>query len=311
MRKAVITGPTGVIGNALIEQCLRQSVQVAAVCRKGSLRAAELPSSDLLRVVFCDLSELARLPDLLGEKDWDTFFHLGWDGTFGGSREDMEGQIGNIRYTVDAVHAAKALGCRRFVGAGSQAEYGPKKEKLRPDTPAFPVTGYGMAKLCAGQMSRKVCGQLGMIHVWPRILSVYGPHDRRDTMIMSAIRKLLCQEEVALTKGEQIWDYLYAADAGRALYLLGEKGIHGKVYPLGSGEARPLAEYVKQLRDSIDPDREIGFGKIDYAPGQVMYLSADLSELTKDTGFVPDFPFEEGIRRTIGWCLKNMQEGVS
>ena len=81
----------------------------------------------------------------------------------------------------------KALGCKVFLGAGSQAEYGRVSGILRPDTPAFPENGYGMAKLCAGQMSRVECQTLGMDHVWARILSVYGPHDGPATMISGTV----------------------------------------------------------------------------------------------------------------------------
>lgn len=41
---------------------------------------------------------------------------------------------------------------------------------LRPDTPTFPLTGYGMGKLCAGLMSRVRARQLGREHIWVRIL---------------------------------------------------------------------------------------------------------------------------------------------
>lgn len=69
-------------------------------------------------------------------------------------RNDMPAQIENIRYTIDAVRTAAAMGCRVFVGTGSQAEYGRVDGVLRADTPTNPENGYGMAKLCAGQMSR-------------------------------------------------------------------------------------------------------------------------------------------------------------
>ena len=49
---------------------------------------------------------------------------------------------------------------------------------------------------------------------------------------------------------------------------------------------------------------DIGFGEVDYYPGQVMYLCADISELTEDTGFVPEYSFEEGIKETVEWYRK-------
>ena len=196
-------------------------------------------------------------------------------------------------------------GCSAFVGAGSQAEYGRVEGNLNSQTPAFPENGYGMAKLCAGQMTRLYCRQAGMRHVWTRILSIYGPGDGAGSMVMSAIHRLLAGETPAFTKGEQQWDYLYSGDAAKALLLLGEKGHDGGVYCLGSGKARPLADYIGMIRDAIDPRLSVALGAVPYAPGQVMYLCADIAKLKEDTGFAPEVSFEEGIKKTIMWVKEH------
>lgn len=99
----------------------------------------------------------------------------------------MQGQLQNIQYTLDAVELASRIGCKKFVGAGSQAEYGRVEGVLSASTPVFPENGYGIAKLCAGQMSRILCEQKQIEHIWTRILSIYGPYDGENTMIMSSI----------------------------------------------------------------------------------------------------------------------------
>ena len=120
-------------------------------------------------------------------------------------------------------------------------------------------------------------------------------------MISGTIRKLLAGEVPALTPGEQLWDYLYAGDAAAAFYLAAVKGRSGAVYPLGSGQARPLREYVELLRDAVDPSLPLGFGQVPYGPRQVMHLQADISALRADTGFTPAVSFEEGIRNTVAY----------
>lgn len=299
MHGAVITGPTGAIGRALIAELVRRGVRVLAVCRPGSARLRAIPDDSLVRIVECDLGRLDTLPNLISEQ-YDTFFHLGWASAFGAAaRNDMDAQTGNIRSALEAVRTAHALGCAVFVGAGSQAEYGRVEGLLRPDTPCFPENGYGMAKLCAGQMTRIECEKLGLRHVWARVLSVYGPGDGAGTLISTLIRALLGGEKPSCTEGGQQWDYLYSADAARAFFLLAERGRHGGVYPLGGGAVRPLKDYIRAVRDAIDPALPIGFGEIPYASNQVMYLCADLAALTADTGFTPGTSFEEGIRLTI------------
>jgi nucleoside-diphosphate-sugar epimerase len=303
MKRAVITGPTGAIGIALIERLIRENVEVIAVVRPDSSRKSRIPASPLVRVVECDLSELDTLPQKAGTAD--VFYHFGWDGTFGNSRNNMQGQNLNVKYALDAVEAAAMMNCEAFIGAGSQAEYGRFEGKLNAKVPAFPENGYGIAKLCAGQMTRILCEQHGIRHIWTRILSIYGPYDGAATMVMSTTVKLLKGEHASCTKGEQMWDYLFSEDAALAMYLIGEKGKNGKTYCIGSGQVRPLRDYIEDIKNAAAPQAEIGFGEVAYSDKQVMYLCADISELTEDTGFKPQYTFKEGIEKTVNWCRQN------
>ena len=165
MKKIVMTGPTGAIGVALIEQCINEKVEVYALCRKDSRRISNIPKSPLVHIIFCNLQEMSEFNDDQ-IKGADVFYHFGWAATIGEGRNDMPLQIQNIQYTIDAVHLAKRLGCSVFVGAGSQAEYGRVEGKLNAEVSTFPENGYGMAKLCAGQMSRVECEKLGLKHIW-------------------------------------------------------------------------------------------------------------------------------------------------
>lgn len=303
--RIVITGATGAVGTALIAEGIRQNVEMLVICRKVSKRRQQIPDHPLVKVLELNMEEYETYQPPEGEMPYDVFYHFAWGGTTGDGRNDCEIQEKNIRYALDAAALAKRFGCSAFVGAGSQAEYGRVEGNLNSQTPAFPENGYGMAKLCAGQMTRLYCRQAGMRHVWTRILSIYGPGDGAGSMVMSAIHRLLAGETPAFTKGEQQWDYLYSGDAAKALLLLGEKGHDGGVYCLGSGKARPLADYIGMIRDAIDPRLSVALGAVPYAPGQVMYLCADIAKLKEDTGFAPEVSFEEGIKKTIMWVKEH------
>jgi nucleoside-diphosphate-sugar epimerase len=309
MQTALITGATGAVGMGLIDALLKHNVRVVAVVRGNSNRADRIKESDMVKKVECDLAQMENLPKLVQETGWkpDVFYHFAWDGTFGDSRNDMYAQNENVKYALNAVKAADEMGCSAFIGAGSQAEYGRFEGKLNASVPAFPENGYGMAKLCAGQMTRVECEKRGLRHIWTRILSVYGEYDGSATMVMSTIGKLLRGEKPSCTAGEQMWDYIYAKDAGRAFYLLGESGIAGKTYCIGSGSTRPLRQYIEEIRNAVNPKAEIGFGDVPYSEKQVMYLCADISDLTADTGFLPEYTFEQGIRETVDWVKSGLQ----
>lgn len=297
IKRAVITGATGAIGIALVNELIKQNIEVLVLCREGSERNVNIPKNSLVECRFCDMSELDKLD--LCDKEYDVFFHLAWMGTTGEARNDMYLQNLNVKYSLDALHLAKRLGCKRFIGAGSQAEYGRVEGVLKPDTSTNPETGYGIAKLCAGLMTRQGAAKEKIEHIWIRVLSVYGPFDTPNSMVSSAVNKLRSNIEPEFTKGEQMWDYLHSYDAARAFYLAAEKGISGKTYVLGSGNAKPLKEYVKIIGRIVNPECEIKLGVLEYSVNQVMHLEADISELTFDTGFVPTIKFEDGIKTLL------------
>lgn len=310
MKKIVLSGATGAIGMALIHKCIEAAVCVVILIRKDSAKKDQIPLHPLITIIECELSEYSsHFDEKLIQKIGvcDVFYHLAWMGTFGDSRNDMQLQNLNVRYTLDAVKLARRLGCHTFIGAGSQAEFGRYEGKLNSSIPTNPENGYGIAKLCAGQMSRIYCNQLGMKHIWTRILSVYGPYDPEYTMIMSTINQLIRGNSPKFTKAEQKWDYLYSSDAARALLLLGDKGRDGQTYCIGSGQAKPLIKYIENIRDIVSPEVTLCIGGIPYSPQQVMYLCADIAELQHDTGFEPKVNFTDGIKKTVEW-VKNRTE---
>lgn len=296
IKNIIVTGATGAVGSAVVRRAIENGMDVTCIVHQGSKRLGNLPQSDKVHIVECDLHDYRTL-SLDGQ--YDAFIHLSWEKTFGASRDDAEVQTRNIQYTLDAVQLAHRCGCSVFVGAGSQAEYGVQSVDLTPDLPVKPESGYGIAKYAAGKLSAMLCKNLGMRQCWVRILSVYGPNDGENSLISYLIREFMAGNSPQLTKCEQMWDYLYADDAADAILAVAEKGVDGKAYPLGSGNGRRLSEYVEDIKNVINPTIAVQFGVKDYYPHQPMHLVADVSDLTLDTGWKPMFTFIEGIKRFI------------
>ena len=296
MKSILITGATGMIGSAIVEQAIEQGYKVTCLIRRGTTRTENIPKNDKVDLVECNIDEYNSIT--IHEK-YDIFMHLAWLKPFGNDRDNVELQLKNVQYTLDAVRLAKRCGCTIFIGAGSQAEYGVQSVPLTPDLPVNPESGYGIAKYTAGKLSKMLCQQLGMRFNWMRILSVYGKNDNSYTLISYVINELKAGRSPELTKCEQIWDYIHCDDAARAFLAVAEKGVDGKFYPLGSGNGRLLSEYVKDIQSVINPGIELGFGKKEYYPHQPMYLVSDIAQLLKDTGWYPNISFLEGIASII------------
>lgn len=292
-----ITGATSMLGVATINECIKKQYYVIAFVRKNSENLIRLPKSNLIKIISCDLNEICNLD--VNELQADLFIHLGWAFTDKNGRNDVSKQIRNIEYTIDAIQLAKRMGCKKLIGAGSQAEYGIINEKLKSTTKINPIVPYGVAKFSAGKLANIECKKIGMEFNWIRILSVYGKYDNKNSLLSYAINCAKNNKLIEMTKGEQIWDYLNEKDAGEGILSIAEKGINGKVYILGSGTGRELKEYILEMISIINPNCPIGFGMIPYSETQPMYLVADITELTNDTGWVPKIDFVTGIKSII------------
>lgn len=299
MRRAVITGPTGEIGVALIELLVKNNIEVLAICRPNSKRRKFILESEFVNVIECELEELDSISGT--EEKYDVFYHFGWIASYGEERENIRIQQKNLRCEELAVRLAERLGCKRFIGAGSQAEYGRKNVPLTEEMEMYPETLYGMTKYIAGQNCKKLCESLNIEHCWVRVCSVYGPCDGPNTLITYIIKQLYNNEDIELTPCEQIWDYLFSEDAADAFYRIGISKNVAEEYVLGSGEGKPLIRYiedVQRLALELGKNTRCLVGSKKYSDSQMMYLCTDISKISSDMGFTPNTRFYEGMKKT-------------
>lgn len=295
MKRVVVTGATSMIGVALIEECIRNDIEVLAIVRRHSARISRMPKSELIHIAECSLNELASLE--ISENPYDVFYHFAWDYTGKADRDNPVLQEKNIRYTLDAVELAKRLGCKKFIGAGSQAEYGKVDGVIDKNTPLNPLIAYGMAKNAAGNLSAKLCEQYGIIHIWGRIFSVYGKYDNEGTMLNYAIDKFLNHETAMFSAGTQMWDYLYESDAGKMFYLFGKNVSKSDDYMVASGKSMPLKWYIEELRKCFTYETKCMYAQ-EIEQSQLS-LNVDMKDSKEILGYVPQVEFSDGIRRMI------------
>lgn len=294
------------IGIALINECIKNNVEVLAIVRRQSTHLCRLPESDLVKIFECNLNELHTITDV--KKKYDVFYHFAWDHTSKENRDNPILQEYNIKYTLDAVMLAKRLGCHKFIGAGSQAEYGRVDSIITPDTDVKPVISYGIAKYAAGELSGKLCRQQGMIHIWGRVFSVYGRYDNEGTMLVYAIDQFLKGETAKFSSATQLWDYLHEDDAGKIFYLIGQCIENDQVYCIASGRSKPLKDFILELKDIFGSAAKCEFAeKTD--EGSLISLQADIRTLIEDIEFTPQTMFRKGIEDMVQYRKQILGRG--
>ena len=288
MKKAIVTGANGFVGTAVCKELSERGVEVIAVVRHPD----EVISS-IARIVYSDLSDFRKLAELIPDRDIDVLYHFAWVGSAGSLRGDADVQMRNVQYTCDTIKVCAELCCKRFVFASSIMEYEIEAIMSTEATPGI-NTLYCSAKVAADYMARTIAGSLGVDYIRAVISNIYGPGEL-------SIRKMLKGERCAFSAGEQLYDFIYVTDAAKTFEAIGEKGISNRTYYIGSQNPRPLKEFLRELRDCVDPSIEIGLGEIPFNGVSLTYKEFDINAVKNDTGYVPETTFSDGIKNTVAW----------
>lgn len=308
MKRVIVTGAAGFVGSAVTRELLAHGVEVYAIVRPGFPgRAASSRLAGLsVRYIECDLQNIQNLPHLLPERGFDAWYQFAWDGLRGDALTDYHQQIMNIEWVLDAVVTATAVDCKKFIGSGSVSQYELETAEGQASH-ADKHKVYKTAKLACQYMGRSVAAENGIAFIWPIITNIYGVGENSPRLINTMIRNLQAGKHQPLSEGNQMYDFIYISDAAKAFRLIGEHGLENRVYTIAQGQVQPLKNFLTVVRDVVAPDAELGFGEMSF---NGIYLPAayyDTKALVEDTGFVPDVPFAEGIRRTAEWI--KTQEG--
>lgn len=292
--KIVITGATSFIGVHIIKECLRKNYEIYAVARPNSINLSRIPENDNIHLIELEMGDYDNLVYSIGSAD--SFIHLAWDGARVPHRDDTEMQMKNYECAISAMYAAKQLGCKVFLGSGSQAEYGRMEGDVTESSPCNPTTEYGKKKLLACMKLAEIASENHIRFVWTRIFSIYGKYDYSGTLIMSAMQKMENNEPIEMTECTQLWDYLHVEDAARAIVALVESDNASGIYNIASGVKKPLREFVEDMKDVLKSTSELRFGVVPYGASGPVDLRPNNSKLIA-LGWKPVVDFKSGIQK--------------
>lgn len=301
MKKVIVSGANGFVGSAVTKELAGHGIKVIALDMEGN--HDRLPESELVTFYPFSLENAMELKDRLKDRDCDTFFHFAWAGSAGTDRADAVLQLKNAQWTIDCLKLSKELGCSRFVNAGSIMEL----ETMRAAFAAGNKPGlgyiYGSGKLVAHTMCKSVAADIGIELVWAMITNAYGVGERSPRMVNTTIQKCIRGEAPQFTAGTQNYDFVYIDDVARAFRMIAESGKPFHEYLIGSSQAKPLKEFLLEMKAAIAPELDFIFGDIPFTGVNQPLEDFDCGKTEADTGFRAEISFGEGCRRTRDWWV--------
>ncbi len=298
--KAFVTGASGFVGSYLVKVLIDEGHEVLCLKR---------PSSNL-----------SKLDDYVSKVRWvdntdnwkeslvafqpDIIYHLAWDGVTAKERSVWQKQIGNIIFQQELLDATLAAGSKKYVGIGSQAEYGNFKNKIDESYPVCPMSAYAAAKVAALDIVRAFCEINQIEWYWFRLFPLFGPHESDQWLIPSLIKNIFTQESMDFTPGEQKLSYLYVGECAKAIKAAITADGHSGVYNICSDNPLALKELVVRIRDKVRPDFKLNFGAFPYRYGQSMYMEGDTTALRRNIYNIVTSDFEQRLSETIDYYIR-------
>ncbi len=293
----LVTGASGFVGSHLVCELLQNpSALVCALVRKDS-NLWRLPlGRNRLHIIKTDFQSLETTLKVIKSYVPTVCFHLAWEGVQRSFRDNYL-QKNNLDVTSFTLELSKKVGIKKFIGLGSQAEYGVVNGTVKESMVLNPITLYGKEKVKASQFCKRFCEENGMVFNWLRLFSSYGPNDNPDWLIPYVIRSLHKNKSPKLTHGNQRWDYLYINDVVKALIAVSQSQKEG-TYNLGSGRAQTIRSIVCLIHNLMNSRVELEFGELERAL-DIQHLEADMSLFFRDFLFRPGIGMKKGLKTTI------------
>jgi nucleoside-diphosphate-sugar epimerase len=308
MKKVIVSGANGFVGNAVVKELEANGIKVIALGKEE--HHENIRESNLVEFCPFSLEHIEAAKEHLKDCGADTFYHFAWAGSAGRDRADTALQLKNVQWTVDCLRLAKELGCTRFVGAGSIMESETIKASWKQENRPGLGYIYGSGKLAAHTMCKSVAADIGIDLVWAMITNAYGVGERSPRMVNTTIQKCIRREPPQFTAGTQNYDFVYIDDVARAFRMIGEKGKPFCEYLIGSSNAKPLKEFLLEMKEAIAPDLEFVFGDIPFTGVNQPLEDFDCSKTETDTGFRAEISFAEGCVRTRNWWREQNDTAV-
>jgi dTDP-glucose 4,6-dehydratase len=310
--RVLVTGGAGFIGSNYVRKVLDGSFQgitsltiLDKLTYAGTLSNFACISTDSFEFIKGDICDDELVTKLMSRHDAVINFaaesHV--DRSIHSSRDFIQT---NVMGTQTLLDAAKASDCGVFVQISTDEVYGSISEGSWPETdPLLPNSPYAASKASADLIARSYFRTHGLDVRITRCSNNYGPNQFPEKVIPLFITNLIDGLKVPVYgKGDNIRDWLHVNDHCSGIHSVLLNGRGGEIYNIGGGTELTNLELTNKLLNLLGKD-ESDIQHVADRLGHDTRYSVDISKITRELSYMPQVPFEQGLRETVEWYKEN------
>ena len=300
--RILITGISGFLGSQIAKQLISQGHELIATKRPSSFLWR---CDEFLNEIICININDANWQNKILELHPEIIIHTAWSGVSANDRDNWDVQFSNIDLTLKILQIAKECKIKKFIGFGSQAEYGFFSGIIDENYTLNPNSAYGSSKIAISQIINNYCSINKINWLWFRLFSFFGELEDNTWFIPTLIDKISSLQKMDMTPGEQKYAYMYVGDLARIIAKTVEVDISSGIYNISSSNAISLLELSNKVLDLIKPaESQINFGAVPYRPNQSMHIQGSNSKLEKELGEkIDELDFNDSLSRVVNFKL--------
>lgn len=311
--RLLVTGGAGFIGSAFVRMAVGQSgaevLNLDKLTYAGNLEnLLAVEGNPRHRFVHGDICDAALVSSLVTGYRPDAIVHLAAESHVDRSILSPAPVFEtNLRGTFTLLEAARIHGVGRFLHVSTDEVYGsiPPPAEADESFPLRPSSPYSAAKAGSDLLAISYFVTYGLPVVVTRASNNYGPFQFPEKLIPLMISNAIAGQPLPIYgDGLQERDWLYVDDHCRALAAVLESGRAGEIYNIGGNCALPNLEVVRRILAATGrPDSLIQ--PVKDRPGHDRRYALSNAKLTRETGWTPQVPFDQGLEQTIRWYHDN------
>lgn len=307
-KRILLTGVTGFLGAHLCINFLENGYDVIALKRRTSDTWRCQSFIDRIKLLDTDIE---GWQDHVISSQPTFIIHTAWNGVSAEFRNDLNRQLENLHLVADLLQIAKEASVERFVGLGSQAEYGLLNEIANEERILKTDTAYGMSKVLAGNLVGQFCSLNGIKWYWLRVFSIFGEMESEKWLIPSVIKKMLQNEAVVeFSPATQKYAYMYVRDFVKFVYAIVDTSPcpESGIYNISSQNAQSLKSIIEKIKLLCGKENIVlDFGKLPFRDSQSMHIEGSMNKFYEKIKFIDTSDFEDSLRKTVNFYLNCFQ----
>ncbi len=313
--KFLVTGGAGFIGSAFVRLLLDHPGEKPTVVNLDKLtyagnleNLAKIARDPCYRFVQGDICDATLVDSVIREAAPDVIVNFAAESHVDRSiLSPVPVFETNLGGTFTLLEAARLHKVPRFIHVSTDEVYGsidPPYE-ANEDFPLRPSSPYSASKAGSDLLALSYFTTYGLPVIVTRASNNYGPFQFPEKLIPLMISNAIEDKPLPIYgDGMQIRDWLFVDDHCRAILAVIERGRPGQVYNIGGSRALPNLEVVKRLLAAVSKPESL-ITAVKDRPGHDRRYALSSAKIRRETGWVPEIPFEDGLKATIDWYRAN------